>query len=250
MPSACEAREHGRERWWAASLVRSPSSPRAPPRSGASAWPPHPPRRGSLVAPPAAGTTRAAEAPCASGRATARRIRSRGMPATTAPALPVAVLRRVGGELHDHLAEIVSREEPEKGPRRVLEALHDGLLALEAAGLEPSSHFREELRIETQVVGDDEALHEDAIADHGEEVARTGIGRIEFVLRDHAAEGNAGVRIHEPQDGIEERPAHVLEVDVDAGGTRRAERFQKIARLLVVDGGVRAQLLGQVGTLV
>src|SRR5882672_2737445 len=140
-------------------------------------------------------------------------------------------LRRLGGELHDHLAEIVSREEPEKGPRRVLEALHDGLLALEEAGGEPSSHLREKLRIEIQVVGDDEALHEHAIADHGEEGARPRIGRIEVVLRDHAAEGNAGTGIHEPQDGIQERTAHVLEIDVDAGGTGRAERLQEIARL-------------------
>src|SRR5207245_3160729 len=107
---------------WRADTVAGMPSYAQPPRLArllARAPPPgpHPPRRGSLAAPPAAGTTRAAEAPCASGRATARRIRSRGMPAT-APALPLAVLRGLGGELYDHLAEIVSREEPQERSRR------------------------------------------------------------------------------------------------------------------------------------
>src|SRR5712691_10432446 len=48
---------------------------------------PHPSRRGSLAA-LLRRTTRAAEAPCASGRATARRIRSRRLPAAPHPPAP------------------------------------------------------------------------------------------------------------------------------------------------------------------
>src|SRR5262249_34601806 len=86
---------------------------------------------------------------------------------------------RVRREPHHHLADVVAREEAEKCPRRILEPFDHGFLALEPAGPQPSSHLREELRIEAQVVGDDEALHEHAIADHGKEVARAGIGRVE-----------------------------------------------------------------------
>src|SRR6266852_2722697 len=69
-------------------VVRSTSSPREPPRSGASACPPSP-ETGVARRPCSAGTTRAAEAPCSSGRATARRIRSRRLPAARhPPALP------------------------------------------------------------------------------------------------------------------------------------------------------------------
>src|SRR5262249_23680155 len=85
-------------------------------------------------------------------------------------------LPRLRGQTHDHLADVVAGEEAKKGLGRVLDALHDGFVPLDAPGLEPAAHLGEEFRVEAQVVGDDEALHEDAIADHGEEIARSGIG--------------------------------------------------------------------------
>src|SRR6266850_3397351 len=124
----------------------------------------------------------------------------------------------IGGEAHDHLADIVAGEEPEEGLGRVLDALDHGLLALDASRLEPAADFGQELRIEAQVVGDDEALHVDTIADHRQEVARARVGRVEVVLRDHAAERDAREGVDLPQHHIQERAAHVLEVDVDALG--------------------------------
>src|SRR4030095_10936990 len=156
----------------------------------------------------------------------------------------------VGSETDDHLADIVAGEQTEKRLGRVLDAFHDGLLPLDPAGLEPASYLGEELRIEAQVVGDDEALHVHAIADHGEERARPRIGALEVVLGDHAAEGDAGEGIDLAQDHVEEGAAHVLEIDVDALGAGFAERPEHVPRRLVVDGGVRPELARDIGALV
>src|SRR5512138_3114591 len=128
-------------------------------------------------------------------------------PCAGAPALTKR-LARLRGQAHDHLAHVVAGEEAEEGLGGVLDTLHDGLVPLDTPGLEPAAHLGEKLGIEAQVVGDDEALHEDAIADHGKEIARAGIRRIEVVLRDHAAEGDAGEGIDQAQHHVEERAAH------------------------------------------
>src|SRR5215472_4314462 len=61
-------------------------------------------------------------------------------------------LPRLRGQTHDHLADVVAGEEAEKGLGRVLDALHNGFVPLDAPGLEPAAHLGEELRIEAQVV--------------------------------------------------------------------------------------------------
>src|SRR5713101_890692 len=96
----------------------------------------------------------------------------------------------IGRQTHDHLAQVVAREEAEESLGSVLDAVHDCLFPLDAARLEPASNLGQKFRIESQVVGNDEALHQRPVADQGEEVARAGVRRVEVVLRDHAAKRN------------------------------------------------------------
>ena len=101
--------------------------------------------------------------------------------------------------------------------------------------------FGEELRVAGHVVGDDEPLHQHAVADHGEEVAGPGLGHLEVVLRDHAAEGDAREGVHKAQHRVHQGAAHVLEVDVDAVRAGAAERLVEVAPRVVVDGLVGAR---------
>src|SRR6266536_1617343 len=180
------------------------------------------------------------------------RILGSGVPPSGAESKPgePGRLFRVGRQTDDHLAEVVAREEAEESLGGVLDAVHDCLFALDASRLEPAADLGQELGVESEVVGNDEALHQRPVADQGEEVARAGVWRVEVVLRDHAAERNTGEGIEKPQHGVQDRAAHVLEVDVDALGTGLPERVEDVGRFLVAYGGVGAELAREIRALV
>src|SRR5215467_15176005 len=162
------------------------------------------------------------------------RILGSGVPPPGAESKPgePARLFRVGRQTDDHLAQVVAREEAEEGLGGVLDAVHHGLFALDASRLEPAANLGQEFRVESQVVGNNEALHQRSVADQGKEVARSGVRRVEVVLGDHAAEWDTRIGIEEPEHGVENQAAHVLEIDIDALGTGLPERVEDVARLL------------------
>ena len=67
-------------------------------------------------------------------------------------------------------------------------------------------------------------------------------------MRDQTDERNARADIDPFQDRFEDIAADIIEVDVDALGTRDLERFLQIF-LFVIDAGVESEVLDDVGTL-
>src|SRR6185437_340546 len=148
--------------------------------------------------------------------------------------------KRSSADLHHLLAEILALQEADEGARRVLDAVGHGLAVFDLAPAQILAEPLQRLGPAVHVVGDDEALQFDAHADrHHQRLHPMGIGRV--ILRDHAAERDARERIAARQHEIEDRPADILEIDVDAVGRRVGERALQIVAA-VVDTGVETQL--------
>src|SRR5205823_13038752 len=71
-----------------------------------------------------------------------------------------------------------------------------------------------------EVVGDDEALEPQTLADHEAEIARPGLRALVVVARDRAARDDAAEWPERAQRGFELRAADVVEVHVDAVSER------------------------------
>src|SRR5690606_24198931 len=65
-------------------------------------------------------------------------------------------------------------------------------------------------------------------------------GRV--VAGDQAAQRDAGMNVEEWQDGVEDRAADILEIDVDAAGNGFPELLREV-RVVAVDAGVEAECL-------
>jgi hypothetical protein len=102
------------------------------------------------------------------------------------------------------------------------------------------------------VLAHDEAFDLHAV-DEDERRVGHGQGRA-VVARDHSAHGNAAKRIHAQHHGVHDPAADVFKVAVDAVGAGVLERLGQRARVavvrLVIDAGVKAQLLGGVAAFV
>ena len=99
------------------------------------------------------------------------------------------------------------------------------------------------------VIGDQQPLHQDALADHLGEVARAAGLAVAVVLLDEAAQHDAPVHHQVVEGGIQHGAPHVLEVDVDAFGGEAGQLGVEIRGLPVVDHRIGTQGL-EVGDLV
>src|SRR5215472_1212243 len=149
-------------------------------------------------------------------------------------------------ELHQLLAEVLALQHTDERFRRILETNGDGLAILDLAGGDALGKLLQRYRPALHVVGDDETLDLDAVADHGDEVLdAVAVDRI--VVRDHAAERETGERVGPRQHGIQDLAADIFEIHIDAlrrgGGEIRMEALGP-----VVDAGVEAEFLDHVVT--
>src|SRR5207245_975910 len=71
------------------------------------------------------------------------------------------------------------------------------------------------------------------------------VGLCRVVLGDQAAEDDTGEAIHLAEQRVEHLAADVLEVDIDAGGTRASQVLVQVPAL-VVDAGIEAEFIGDV----
>src|SRR6187455_225735 len=65
-------------------------------------------------------------------------------------------------------------------------------------------------------------------------------GRYAVILRDRAAAGDAAAVVHQRETRLENVAADIVEIDVDAVGSRRPQRLEGRA-VLVIDRGVEAE---------
>src|SRR5690606_32726400 len=100
------------------------------------------------------------------------------------------------GEADDLLADLVPLQHVDERGRRVLDALGDRLAVLEPPLLEPAQRLGHVLAAGLRVVGDDEAAHGQALADHADQAARPGARLGVVGPHDHAAVPGPPVRAH------------------------------------------------------
>src|SRR4030081_3147471 len=77
--------------------------------------------------------------------------------------------RGASGELDELLAKILALQEPDESLGRVLQPFRHALAILDLAARDPADELGQRLRPQLHAVGDDEALHLDAVGeDRGE----------------------------------------------------------------------------------
>src|SRR5258708_2653122 len=95
---------------------------------------------------------------------------------------PSGALARPSGELGglDKLfSKILPLQEPDEGLGRVLDPLRHALAELDLAARHPADQLGQRLRPELHTIGDDEALHLDAVGEQRVEVLyAVGLGRV------------------------------------------------------------------------
>src|ERR1700694_1416557 len=118
----------------------------------------------------------------------------------------------VSSEFYELFAKVFAFKQPDKCLGSILQALRDALAVLDLAAGDPADELGQRFRPQLHAVGDDEALHLDAVGeDRGEIFHAIGLGGV--VLRDQAAYRDARKGVHALERRIEDFAADVLEVD-------------------------------------
>src|SRR5712692_1736797 len=142
------------------------------------------------------------------------------------------------------LPEILSLEKGDQPFGRVFDALDHRLAVFQLALREIARKRLQGFAIAVLPVEHDHALQLDAVDEHCPQIlVAVGLGGV--VFGDQAANHDARIRVRQPQRGVENLAAYVLEVDVDAFRACLLEAPMEVARL-VVDAGIEAQLAGDV----
>ena len=119
---------------------------------------------------------------------------------------------------HQHLAEILALQQAEERSRRLLQPVDDVLAILEAAAAHPFADVAQEIALLGGEIRDDEAAHDEALAQDREHVGPGHRGR-RIVLRDEPADRNAREIVEQRPHRLLHGAADILEIDVDAVGT-------------------------------
>ena len=141
-----------------------------------------------------------------------------------APANALMLEARCSAELDERLAAVLAAEHAHERRRGVLEALGHVLAVAELALGEPAAEPLQALGEAMDEVVDQEALEPRAEDDQEAEIARRELRLGEVVLRDLAADRDAGSQRQAAEDGLGDRAADVVEVDVDAVRARLLQR--------------------------
>src|SRR3954452_23721023 len=105
------------------------------------------------------------------------------------------------------LAEVLALQEADEGLRRALETLGDVLAIFELAVPHPGRHLAQDLGLALRVIGDDEALHQQAPRQHDPHIwAGRRLSRA--VMCDEPADRHA-------REVVEQRPDRLLHLPAD-----------------------------------
>src|SRR5690606_29435829 len=121
--------------------------------------------------------------------------------------------------LDDQLAAVFALQQALEGADGVFQALHDILAVTYLAVLDPLTHVALEVFRPVEMVELDEAAHRQALDQYeahelGQPVRSLGKRGV-VVMRDAAADRNAGKIVKQRQYGLEDIAADILEIDVD-----------------------------------
>src|SRR6185295_7336064 len=151
------------------------------------------------------------------------------------------------GELDQLLSKIFTLEERDQAAGRVLEPLDHRLAVLQSTLAEVAGKRVERLAVAFLPVEHDHALHAQPVDEDGAPVAHA-VGVARVVVRDRAADDDAGEQVRARQHGVEDFAADIVEVHPDAIRAGLLQRRGEIAGL-VVDAGIEAELVLHVPAL-
>src|SRR5204862_4289437 len=127
------------------------------------------------------------------------------------------------------------------GVGRLLQSFHDGLAVLQLSEHFPMTELCRGFHEARSIIHDDEALDAETLDQNGGEAGHAGISL--GVAGNQAAEDDAAMEIHAAEHRLHDVAADVLKIDVDALGSGCGKFFLPV-RMLVVDGGIEAEILG------
>src|SRR6266699_4648926 len=186
--------------------------------------------------------------PHAGTKTQVRRVFEESRPAEKTQRLEVTRRRLIAqSNFYDELAGVAAGEEHVDGIGRFLQSFHDRFAVLQLPEHFPLTQLLRGFHKARSVVQNDEALDAEALHQN---VTETGEGRIFLgIAGDKAAEHDAAVEIHAIQNFLHDFSANVFKIDVNAVGSGGGELLLPV-RMLVVDGGVEAEILGDPGAFV
>src|SRR5882762_8760495 len=143
---------------------------------------------------------------------------------------------------YGHLAAVLAGKKTDQRLGRLVEAIDNIDHGLDLALGDPARQPRLDLGPAVVEIHDDEAFHAQPLGDdEAWHRHRPGRGLLDVVLRNVAATDDAAAQVHQRKGSVEHGSAGIVEIDVDAAGTRRRQRAAHAARL-VVDGRIEAEL--------
>src|SRR5260370_39732629 len=142
---------------------------------------------------------------------------------------------------YDELAGVSAGEEHVDGIGRLFQSFHDGFAVLQLTEHFPLTQLLRSFHEARSEIQDDEPLDAEAFHYDCAEAEQAGI--FLGVARDEATDHDAAVEIHAIQNFLHDFSADVFKIDVNAVGSGRGKPFLPV-RMLVVDGGVEAEILG------
>src|SRR5262249_61084353 len=113
---------------------------------------------------------------------------------------------------HEHLADIVTREEPNEGLWRVFNASNNCLLPLDFPGTNPHAHIIIELCLPIEMVRDDKTPQGETLPYSQTQIPRSGRRCSFIVVRDHAAQHQPPKTVHMVRRGFVAGPTTVVDV--------------------------------------
>ena len=122
------------------------------------------------------------------------------------------------GHPHQLLADVLAVEQADERRGRVFQAIHDGLLVLHLAFLDPLGHLLLPLAEPAGELEHQESLGAGLLDDQVPQQPRATRRPGGVVLVDLAADDDPCPDVDLGEHGVGERPAHVVEVDVDPLG--------------------------------
>src|SRR4029077_480598 len=111
----------------------------------------------------------------------------------------------------------------------------------------PLTQLRRGFHKARSVIEEQEALDVEALPDYRAEVDQ--IGFFFGIAGDEATNHHAAMKIHAIHDFLHDFSADIFKINVDAVGSGGGELFLPV-RILVIDGGVETEILGDPGAFV
>src|SRR5580658_3255012 len=156
--------------------------------------------------------------------------------------------RSISRHFEDQFAQVFACEQLQKSVGKSFESLNNMLARFEFTRRYPPCHLLNSMGVAVGIVKDQHAFHGGALDQQREIVARALHRTGNVVLRDGAADHDAGATRKVCESSLENVTADIVEKDVDA---LRASLPQRLAHVFgfVINGCVKSQVIYEIAAL-